>query len=523
MAELAAPAARPRLDIVLFFILLFGLALRLQYLDLPMAEAHRWRSITNADIARNFAERSMNIFYPQVNWGGAEHPFVGMEFPLLHWLLAVCYKVFGVHEVLGRLLNIAFSLGTIWAVFALGARLFGIAAGRAAAFLMAFSPTAVFFGRILISDTPMVFFSVVAVLAWVIYLEAGTTRAAVIAVVLTSLALLVKIPAILILAPIAWAAWEAKRWGALRDPKLTLGLASILAITFGWYWHADQLFHYSGLGQAIWHASGSYDPSIAGSAGSFTGISHWSTLNHLRDATFYQEMAARLWGLHLTPVGLILAVFALLTMWRVPKRHILDVWLAGVVLFILASAEGNRNHEFHQLPLLPPAALFFGLAAAPAFDGRWLRSFGNGQLAVVRAGVAIALSGWLSFHYSGVISRLFRPDGLELVPIAAGPTIAHAVAPDSLVVTVEYEKFGNNSPILLYWAHRRGWSFDFESITPHVIEQLRTRFGAQYFATTLWPQLTAAQPVLADYLRSHKQIPLPGAPPGTALFALSQD
>ena len=95
--------------------------------------------------------------------------------------------------------------------------------------------------------------------------------------------------------------------------------------------------------------------------------------------------------------------------------------------------------------------------------------------------------------------------------------------PDALIVTVEYEKFGNNSPILLYWSHRRGWSFDFESITPHVIERLRTRFGARYFATTLWPQLAATQPVLADYLRSHKEIPLPGAPAGTALFALSRD
>ncbi|HUR20870.1 MAG TPA: glycosyltransferase family 39 protein, partial [Vicinamibacterales bacterium] len=164
--EAPSPAeeTKSRLDLALALILLFGLLLRLQYVDLPMAEAHRWRAVTNADIARNFAERSMNIFYPQVNWGGADQPYVGMEFPLMHWLLAVLYKIFGVHEILGRFISIAFSLGTIWAVFALGARLFGVATGRAAAFLMAISPTAVFFGRVLISDTPMVFFSVVAVL-----------------------------------------------------------------------------------------------------------------------------------------------------------------------------------------------------------------------------------------------------------------------------------------------------------------------------------------------------------------------
>jgi len=39
--------------------------LRSQYLWLPMAEAHRWREVTNADIARNFYERSMTSSIPR--------------------------------------------------------------------------------------------------------------------------------------------------------------------------------------------------------------------------------------------------------------------------------------------------------------------------------------------------------------------------------------------------------------------------------------------------------------------------
>ncbi len=104
-----------------------------------------------------------------------------------------------------------------------------------------------------------------------------------------------------------------------------------------------------------------------------------------------------------------------------------------------------------------------------------------------------------------------------------GRAIEQAVAPEALVVAVESQKFGNNSPILLYWAHRRGWSFDFESITPHVVERLRTRFGAQYFATTMWSELAATHPVLADYLRTRKQVPLPGDPPNAALFDLTSE
>src|SRR5262245_7642855 len=294
-----------RIDAALLLILIFGVLLRCQYIGLPMAEAHRWREITNADIARNFVERSMNILYPQVNWGGGGNPYVGMEFPLMHYIVALLYLVFGEHAIIGRLVSIAFSIVTIWGVYALGLRLFGATTGRAAAFLMAISPSAIFFGRFFISDTPMVCFSVLAVLGWVTYLDTGKTSAAVAGSVCGALAFLVKVPAVMILAPIAWAAWEAKRWSALKDRRLMVGLVCSLVATALWYWHADMLFHRTGLGEAIWHPSGSYAAPIAAVAGPFVGIYHWSTLTQLRDPGFYDEMLTRTWALHLTPGGFI--------------------------------------------------------------------------------------------------------------------------------------------------------------------------------------------------------------------------
>ena len=242
-----------------------------------MAEAHRWREITNSDIARNFYERSMNLFYPQVNWGGAVQPYVGMEFPLMHWVAAALYFPFGEHAVIGRLVSMAFSVGTIWAVFALGSWLFGVAAGRAAAFLIAISPSAVFFGRFFISDTPMVFYSVAAVLAWVIYLDTRSRAAGIAGAACAALAFLVKIPALMILAPIAWAAWEAKRLAALKDRGLVVGLAAAVAAAGLWYWYADVIYHRSGLSQAICHPPGNYGPPISFAAGPFLGVFHWST------------------------------------------------------------------------------------------------------------------------------------------------------------------------------------------------------------------------------------------------------
>ena len=509
-------------DPALLLILLFAVLLRMQYIHLPMAEAHRWREITNMDIARNFYERSMNLLYPQVNWGGDRTPYVGMEFPLMQWVAALLYHVFGEQAIVGRLISLAFSVGTVWALYALGAWLFGVAAGRAAAFLFAISPSAIFFGRFFISDTPMVFYSVAAVLAWVVYLDTRSRTAGILAAVCGALAFLVKIPAVMILAPVAWAAWESRRWSALRDRGLVAGVAVALAATALWYWHADRIYHWTGLSEAIWHPSGNYAPPISLASGPFVGIYHWATAARLKDPDFYNEMLTRAWALHLTPGGFILALFALVTTWRLPRRRIVDAWLGVVLLFMLVTAEGNFHHEFHQLPLLPPAALLFGIAAAPAFDGAWLRARGGRVIGALGSAAVLVAVALLSFKYSGVVQNFFRPDRMDMVPIEAGRAIQQVVVPSDLLVTVEYEEYGNNSAILLYWAHRRGWSFDLKSITPQVIDLLRKDFGARYFTTTVWRSLSAGRPDVVDYLKTRRQVPLPGAPRDTVLFDLTQ-
>ena len=68
-----------------------------------MAEAHSWRQITNADIARNYTEISANILYPQVSWGGPRDAYVSMEFPLIHWIAGMLFHLTTHDELVCRL------------------------------------------------------------------------------------------------------------------------------------------------------------------------------------------------------------------------------------------------------------------------------------------------------------------------------------------------------------------------------------------------------------------------------------
>jgi hypothetical protein len=203
---------------------------------------------------------------------------------------------------------------------------------------------------------------------------------------------------------------------------------------------------------------------------------------------------------------------------RAPGRRFVDVWFASVLSFILLAAEGNRWHEFYQLPIMLPSALYFGLAARRLFDWEWLGQVAPARLAVAASAAALVVVGLKSFTYSQAVPELFRPNNLRLRPIRVGARLEEVAPPDALLITTEYERFGGNSPVLLYYARRRGWSLDSTSLTPVLIDRLRTKFGARYFVTLMWDELEQQRPEVATYLKRFESIPV--AASDVALFEL---
>jgi 4-amino-4-deoxy-L-arabinose transferase-like glycosyltransferase len=509
-----------RIDWILIAILLVALAFRLYRIDVPYVDAHSWRQVTNADIARNWTEGPIQFARPTVNWGGPDGR-VGMEFPLLHLITALVWRATGVNDAAGRLVAVAFSVGTVWLLYLLGTRLFGRSAGRAAAFALAISPTTVYFGRTLLSDVPMLFFSVGAVLGYVGYAQSESRWRALGGAVSLALAGLVKIPAILVLGPVVWIGLVTRGRQLFRDPWYVAAPLAAMGAVGLWYYHADLVYQSTGLTQAIFRPSGTYPVEIAASSGPFTTVSHWTRPEHLNVETA-RWLLERYFYVHLTPVVAALAVAGLVLVWRpLVWRTVVDVWaLAGLAL-VLVSLAGQIPHEFHQLPTLLPLALYAGLAAQPLFDGRlWMR-FGKFRVPAAGLALALAIAGAVhAFQSSGVIRHLYRTGMMNFALINAGRAIEAATPPTALMATVDYDQYGSNSPLLLYFSHRRGWSFDGISITSGVLAYLETRQHVCYFATADWPRLSGARRDVIEYLIHKQEMPLPDVQPEFRLFDL---
>lgn len=498
---------RPSFDLAVFLIVLLAIAFRLYRIDIPFTEGHSWRQVTNADITRHFAEGSMNLFMPRVSWGGLNGA-VGMEFPLLHYITAIIWRVTGESQLVARLVSLVFSVTSVILIFLVGRRWFSAAAGRGAAFLFAVSPTLVFFGRAFMSDTPMVTFMLAAVLAWDWYFDRPSPARLAWAVTCTALAPLVKLPAILLLAPIGGLAMSRLGWAALRNRAVWAGCTVATAVVAAWYWHADRIYLETGLTQAVFRPSGTYPADVAPNV-FFLTTYHFATAERLLNPEFWIGMTDRFWSQHLTATGFLGVLLGLAFCWRAGRALPVLLWLLGGVALVVVSAEGQWNHEFHQLPVMPALALLFGVAAAPIFEAGYLTRFLPIGPAVVAVSLALTASSVQAFRGSNVIPTLYRPEVLTNYFIDQGSFLQSAVPADALIVTVDYEDHGANSPMLVYYARRQGWTFDKATISPQVIENLRSRFGATFFISSMGPQLLRRRPDLEVYLDGFEPVPLP--------------
>ena len=195
------------------------------------------------------------------------------------------------------------------------------------------------------------------------------------------------------------------------------------------------------------------------------------------------------------------------------------VWLISLTIFFFIAGEVHRVHEYYQLPFVVVAAMFFGGAARPLFEEGWLTERIGGRWRLAKYASIVAVVAVASIYCSSLTQLYFAPRDMAERMRQAGRIVD--VLTDDNSVAIVVDDYGIMSPIFLYFAHVKGWSFEPTDVSPSVVENLR-QLGARYFVTTRWDEMKNAKPDTATFLEMYQDVPVGGAPPGTRLIDLRQ-
>lgn len=158
--------------ILLVAILLWGYSLRAYHLDYPVIGYHNMKEAHTLSEALNFY-RGESLIVPRQHYYGVADTTQGTHgdnLPLLAWMIALGWKIFGLRLWVARFMVVLFSLGIIALTYVVVKQLFRREdISLLAALLSAACPVMVFFGRNVQYDIPAAFFligTIAAYLQW---------------------------------------------------------------------------------------------------------------------------------------------------------------------------------------------------------------------------------------------------------------------------------------------------------------------------------------------------------------------
>ncbi len=356
---------------ILGLILLTGLLFRMWGITNPLLDFHHFRQTYTALYAKQFYSSSMNLFRPTL---GIYNYINISEFQIYPFLVALLYKIFGFHDIIGRLVSIAFSMGTIFAIYRLGERYFSALTGLIAATLYAILPMAVFYTRTFMLESMLIFFSVMSIYLLTLWLDNNKRSTMVLAILFTAMALLITIPSAYLGLPIAFLFLNRYGIGALK--RISFYIFGVFSVAPAIYWYFIHPHLFSG-GVLDERTGNMYlRPEVLN-----------LYLLQLKDLSTYQKMIFSRIGEYILTIPGFLFLIAAMVLDAIhffrEKRHgseggnlTLDTehlsarkdqdqrlfywWIAGFMMFVFGFITMNLIHEYYQLPLIPPAAIIIG-------------------------------------------------------------------------------------------------------------------------------------------------------------------
>ena len=353
--------------------------------------------------------------YRQLTFQG--QPYISKP-PLFFWLTGGLTQLFGDNEIALRLPGTLFSLGTMVLTFVLGRILFSWQVGFWAAFVFATNHVFLWYGRRVLTDSPLTFFMTLAILGWVLGNRKGASSAwHVLTFLSMALGTMVKglhgfaLPFLLIVAYSIWLKdFQAfKRWGFWVGGLLFIiimkGYSSMLGTSSQWH------FAWSAL------LVDSFDWDLFGGTGRRPKIPSFLFLIWF---DFFP------WSV-LIP-STVIVLFRMRPFKNNPGVLLILLWFLGYLLVLCLSI---WRREPYLMPLVPGFALTIGYCLVSLTTGvvhpRWHRLLIGASFGILTITILVgAMFGPSLLHKKWHVSPDFLPIWYSILFTAIGGILVWA-------------------------------------------------------------------------------------------------
>lgn len=432
------------LSAIAVFIRLFGL-------NSPIADWHSWRQSDTAAVARNFIKFGFDPLRPRFDdlsniASGKDNPlgYRMVEFPLYQLVSASLYKLFP-HlqiEVWLRIVNIVSSVIAGFLLTMIVSYYTNSLTGILTMFFYTFMPYSVYFSRVVLPETFMLFWSVLSLFMAVQAFRSNNPKYILLCVsaVCFAVALLVKPVAIFLELPVYYLIF--RKSGSFKKILILLFLFSLVGFLPFIFWRKWILYFPEGIPVYTWLLN--------------------SGNIRFKGAWFYWLFAERLAKLILGYWGLVVFVFGILITHSSRERWIFRWFLIGSLLYLIVFAAGNVQHDYYQILLIPITAIYCAKGVAFLLNGKVF----NKPLSFLVSTVLILFMFAFSWYTVRTYYWINRPEIVE-----AG-RLADKLLPLDAKVIASY----NGDTTFLYQTNRQGWPIGFD--LDHKIEM-----GATHYVT----------------------------------------
>ena len=496
-------------------IVIFAAAL-LRFADALRPIDHAsWRECDEGSISRNFAVEGMNPLTPQIDWRGSGPGYAEMELPLYPFLTAVTYKIFGIHDEIGRMWSLLFSLGALIFFFKLAREYLNETAAVIALAFIAFNPLMTETATSIQPESLMIFAYITAVYFFIKWLRTDRAADFWVSTAMTALAILAKAPATHI--GLFFGILLLQKYGLKVIKQRRVWLFGILTVLPAglWYLHAKRLWTTYGNSLGV---SNEY---------------HWIGWDFFNDPNFVGGILRSEFLYVWVVFGMIAGAFAL---WRGPReepaKHAL-LWLASIFAFYLIAARTTSQDwaSYYHVFSIPPVALIFGFGAKKLWDyaGEFTDKFSR-RSTLINLGRVFVMFVIVASIFATFLTEAKQVRASYLNHRVAEPAfvLAKSIKPkltnDGLIIASGghcVDKNGYalayNASYMFYWLDRKGWNVCVEDQSSDNIHVFVTQ-GAKYFVAER--SLLNEKPGFEDDLR--RDYSLLDESDGFLLFDLTQ-